>query len=82
MADGDVRDALCRALVGAGLGVLEVSRLRDLETTFRALVGDNDDESGGRRRSRKRRADAAKAASEPAPAASAPTASEAVKEDT
>jgi ABC-2 type transport system ATP-binding protein len=80
MAENDVRDALCKALVGAGLGVLEVSRLRDLETTFRALVGDNDDEPGGRRRSRKRRADAAKAASEPAPAASAPTASETPKE--
>ncbi len=80
MAENDVRDQLCRALVGAGLGVLEVSRLRDLETTFRALVGDNDDDSGGRRRSRKRRADAPKAAREPAPAASAPTASDSPEE--
>lgn len=80
MAENDVRDAMCRALVGAGLGVLEVSRLRDLETTFRALVGDDDDEQGGRRRSRKRRAEAAPKA-EATPAASAPTATDAAKED-
>jgi len=78
IADSDVRDALCRALVGAGVGVLEVARLRDLETTFRALVGDNDDEEGGRRRGRRRRAE--RAVPEAAPAASAPNASEAVKE--
>jgi ABC-2 type transport system ATP-binding protein len=77
MAENDVRDALCRALVGAGVGVLEVARLRDLETTFRALVGD-DDGDGGRRRVRRRRAE--RAAPEPAPAASAPNATDAVKE--
>ncbi len=38
LADSDARDALCRALVGGGVGVLEVARLRDLETTFRALL--------------------------------------------
>ena len=81
MADSDVRDALCRALVGAGLGVLEVARLRDLETTFRALVGDDEDEQVGRRRSRKRRPEAAPKAADPAPAASAPTASDVGKED-
>jgi len=37
VADSDARDALCRALVAADIGVLEVTRLRDLETTFRAL---------------------------------------------
>jgi ABC-2 type transport system ATP-binding protein len=79
MAESDVRDALCRALVGSGLGVLEVARLRDLETTFRALVGDNDDDQAGRRRSRKRRAEAAPKTAEPAPAASAPTASDVAK---
>jgi hypothetical protein len=76
-----VRDALCRALVGSGLGVLEVARLRDLETTFRALVGDDDDDGSGRRRSRKRRAEAALKAAEPTPAASAPTAADAPKEE-
>jgi ABC-2 type transport system ATP-binding protein len=38
MTDSDVRDALCRALVAADVGVLEVARSRDLETTFRALL--------------------------------------------
>jgi ABC-2 type transport system ATP-binding protein len=38
IGESDVRDALCRALVAANLGVLEVSRLRDLETTFKALL--------------------------------------------
>jgi ABC-2 type transport system ATP-binding protein len=38
LADSDARDALCRALVNGGVGVLEVARLRDLETTFRALL--------------------------------------------
>jgi hypothetical protein len=80
LADSDVRDAVCRALVGAGIGLLEVSRLRDLETTFRALVGDDDDEQPGRRRSRKRRIEASKAAPEAVPAASAPAASDSPKE--
>ena len=38
VAESDVRDALCRALVGGDASVLEVARLRDLETTFRALL--------------------------------------------
>jgi len=38
IAESDVRDALCRALVSADASVLEVARLRDLETTFRALL--------------------------------------------
>jgi ABC-2 type transport system ATP-binding protein len=38
LADSDARDALCRALVNGDVGVLEVARLRDLETTFRALL--------------------------------------------
>lgn len=38
IAESDVRDALCRALVSGDAGVLEVARLRDLETTFRALL--------------------------------------------
>jgi ABC-2 type transport system ATP-binding protein len=77
VADSDVRDALCRALVGANVGVLEVARQRDLETTFRALVGD-EDEDGGRRRGRRRRAE--RPVSEAAPASSAPNATDAAKE--
>ena len=43
VAETDVRDAVCRALVAADVGVLEVARLRDLETTFRALLeGDSE----------------------------------------
>jgi ABC-2 type transport system ATP-binding protein len=38
LTDADARDALCRALVSGNVAVLEVSRLRDLETTFRALL--------------------------------------------
>jgi ABC-2 type transport system ATP-binding protein len=52
-AETDVRDSLCRALVGANLGVLEVLRQRDLETTFRALLGDADP-TATRRRARRR----------------------------
>ena len=72
LADNDVRDALCRALVGAGVGLLEVSRLRDLETTFRALVGDDDEDA--RRRGRRRRTESA--APEAVPATSSPSAAE------
>jgi ABC-2 type transport system ATP-binding protein len=72
LADSDVRDALCRALVGAGVGLLEVSRLRDLETTFRALVGDDDDDA--RRRVRRRRTESA--APEAVPATSSPSAAD------
>jgi ABC-2 type transport system ATP-binding protein len=77
-AENDVRDALCRALVGGNVGVLEVSRLRDLETTFRALVGD-DEEPGTRRRSRRRRAEAT-TKPDAVPAKSAPVAGESPKE--
>jgi ABC-2 type transport system ATP-binding protein len=38
LAESDARDALCRVLVNGNVGVLEVARLRDLETTFRALL--------------------------------------------
>jgi ABC-2 type transport system ATP-binding protein len=67
-SESDLRDALCRALVKADLGVLEVSRLRDLETTFRALLGDAD---VGKRKAKRDAADAAKAASRSAKAESA-----------
>jgi len=50
-SDSDLRDAICRALVQADLGVLEIARLRDLETTFRALLGDA--EGAARRRKSK-----------------------------
>ena len=64
-SESDLRDALCRALVKAELGVLEVSRLRDLETTFRALLG----EAEGAKRKAKKDAANAKAEVEAAKAA-------------
>ena len=42
VGETDMRDALCRALVAGEVGVLEVSRLRDLETTFRALLAEGE----------------------------------------
>jgi ABC-2 type transport system ATP-binding protein len=70
-SESDLRDALCRALVKADLGVLEVARLRDLEATFRALLGDAE---GAKRKAKKEaaraEADLAKAGSAPPKAAS------------
>jgi ABC-2 type transport system ATP-binding protein len=54
-SEADLRDALCRALVKADLGVLEVARLRDLETTFRALLGEAE---GAKRKAKKAEAEA------------------------
>ena len=51
---------------------------KELETTFRALLGDGEDNDGTRRRSRRRRNE--KAGVAVAPAASAPTASDGAKE--
>lgn len=62
-ADSDVREEICRALVTKGMGVLEVSRQRDLETTFRALVGEPDGAGAARRRARRKRGDEATAPS-------------------
>ncbi|MFO7177926.1 MAG: ABC transporter ATP-binding protein [Pseudomonadota bacterium] len=51
-ARGDVRDAVCRALVTANLSVLELVRRRELESMVLALLGSG--ESAARRRSKKR----------------------------
>jgi len=41
-AEGDIREALCKALVEAGLGLLEVRRSeRELESVFLELAGSN-----------------------------------------
>jgi ABC-2 type transport system ATP-binding protein len=74
-SESDLRDALCRALVKAEVGVLEVARLRDLETTFRALLGDAD---GAKRKARK---DAARAESEAAKLAAKSPAADRPEED-
>lgn len=64
-ADTDVREELCRALVTKGIGVLEVTRQRDLEATFRELVGEPEGAGAARRRAKRKRG-----ASQEAPAAS------------
>jgi ABC-2 type transport system ATP-binding protein len=69
-AENDVREEICRALVEKGIGVLEVSRMRDLETTFRALVGEPDAAGAARRRTRRKRGDVHEAAPVVAPASS------------
>jgi ABC-2 type transport system ATP-binding protein len=65
-SETDVRDALCRALVTAELGVLEVLRLRDLEATFRALLGDAEPAAAKRRARKREEAEAAAAGAETA----------------
>jgi len=63
-SETDVRDALCRALVAAEIGVLEVLRQRDLESTFRALLGDAEPAAAKRRSRRREEAAAAQAREE------------------
>jgi ABC-2 type transport system ATP-binding protein len=53
----DVRDALCRALVGANISILELLRQRELEAMVLELLGGG--EVAGRRRARKRQAERA-----------------------
>jgi hypothetical protein len=44
-AEGDVREALCRALVEAKIGLLEIVRnKRELESIFLSLTGKGEDE--------------------------------------
>ncbi|HTA89587.1 MAG TPA: ABC transporter ATP-binding protein [Polyangiaceae bacterium] len=57
----DVRDAVCRRLVEAGLGILELSREKELESMFLELLGEGQEQSGRKRR-KKKRADAEAAA--------------------
>jgi ABC-2 type transport system ATP-binding protein len=52
-AKGDVRDAICRALVAADVPVLELVRRQGLESMVLKLLGG--DEAAGRRKSRKKR---------------------------
>jgi ABC-2 type transport system ATP-binding protein len=61
-ADTDVREEICRALVEKRIGVLEVTRQRDLETNFRALVGEPEAAGAARRRTKRKRDGAPEAA--------------------
>jgi ABC-2 type transport system ATP-binding protein len=53
----DVRDAVCRSLVEAGLGILELAREKELESMFLELLGEGQEQSGRKRR-KKKQADA------------------------
>jgi ABC-2 type transport system ATP-binding protein len=70
-ADTDVREELCRTLVTKGIGVLEVTRQRDLEATFRELVGEPEGPGAARRRAKRKRGESQEAAAEPAASESA-----------
>ncbi len=66
--EGDLRDALCRALVQADVGVISLGREQELESMFLELLGESG-EGAPVRRKKKRRKEGEEA---PAPAA-APT---------
>jgi ABC-2 type transport system ATP-binding protein len=58
----DVREILTRSLVHAGLGILQVSREKELESMFLELLGESGEQPGRKRRRKKQaEADAAKA---------------------
>jgi ABC-2 type transport system ATP-binding protein len=82
-ADTDVREEICRALVEKRIGVLEVTRQRDLETNFRALVGEPEGAGAARRRTKRKREGASETAPVPETKAEAPAEASAseVKED-
>ncbi len=61
---GDVRERVGQALVQAGLGILELSREKELESMFLELLGEGSEQAGGRKRRKKKQA--AAASSEPA----------------
>ncbi len=50
----DVRDAVGKALVEAGLGILELAREKELESMFLQLLGENQEHAGRKRRKKKR----------------------------
>ncbi|HEY3499080.1 MAG TPA: ABC transporter ATP-binding protein [Polyangiaceae bacterium] len=60
-SEADVRDSLSRTLVAADIGVLELLRQRDLESTFRALLGDAEPAAARKRRRREEAPSAAPA---------------------
>lgn len=64
-AGSDVRDALCRAVIDAGHGLLELSRAeRELENVFLRLTQTDDVAAAARRRRRRKARPAASAAEE------------------
>jgi hypothetical protein len=53
-SSADVRDEVCRLLVGADLGILQVARTRELENLLIDLLGEPAEASQGKRRKKKR----------------------------
>ncbi len=50
----DVRDEVCRLLVGADLGILQVARKRELENLLIDMLGEPTEVAQGKRRRKKR----------------------------
>jgi ABC-2 type transport system ATP-binding protein len=53
--EGDLRDALCRALVQADLGVLSLGREQQLESMFLELLGESGEDAPVRRKKKRRK---------------------------
>jgi ABC-2 type transport system ATP-binding protein len=63
-ASGDIRDALCKKVIEAGVGLLELSRAeRELESVFLRLAESDPGAPAARRKKRKARAARAEKAS-------------------
>ncbi|HEX3774635.1 MAG TPA: ABC transporter ATP-binding protein, partial [Polyangiaceae bacterium] len=55
----DIRDEVCKALVEAQFGILELARERELESMFLQLLGESQDHSSRKRRKKKQTEEAA-----------------------
>jgi len=53
--EGDLRDALCRALVQADVGVISLGREQELESMFLELLGESGDDAPVRRKKKRRK---------------------------
>ena len=53
LVTSDVREQVGRSLVQAGLGILELSREKELESMFLKLLGEGSEQPGRKRRQKK-----------------------------
>jgi ABC-2 type transport system ATP-binding protein len=53
--EGDLRDALCRALVQANVGVIALGREQQLESMFLELLGETGEDAPARRKKKRRK---------------------------
>jgi ABC-2 type transport system ATP-binding protein len=65
--EGDLRDALCRALVKADVGVIALGREQELESMFLELLGETGEGAPVRRKKKRRKDGEAQASAEPPP---------------